>query len=225
LSKQDAIISGLALGVDATAHEAAIEGNGKTVAVLGSGVDYCTPRENVFFYENILEHQGAIVSEFPLGQLPTIGSFPSRNRIIAGLSLGVVVTEGAADSGSLITAKDALANGRKVFAVPGPVTSSLSQGPNQLLKNGATLVSRAKEILEELKIGAKIQDSKATKKIEGENSDERRIIDLLQNEPLHFDALIRKTHLQSSQLGSLLSLMEMKGFVKSLERGIFALAE
>src|SRR6185369_7317970 len=146
------IVSGLALGVDSVAHRTTIDVKGKTIAVLGCGVDCCSPSENEQLYDRIVESDGCIVSEYGLGMSPTIGSFPSRNRIIAGLSQGVLVTEGAADSGALITAKDALENNRKVFAVPGPVTSSLSQGPYQLIKQGAVVVSSAKEILEELGI-------------------------------------------------------------------------
>jgi DNA processing protein len=216
------IVSGLALGVDACTHKTTISNKGKTIAVLGCGVDCCYPRENERLYQQIFEHDGAVVSEYGLGQPPTIGSFPSRNRIIAGLSLGIVVTEGAADSGALITAKDAFTNNRKVFAVPGPVTSSLSAGPYQLIKQGATIVSSAKEILDEL--GFLNQEARKTKKVVSDNKDEQKIIDLLQNEDIHFDELVRRTQINSTQLGTILSLMEMKGMVKSLSAGFFGLA-
>jgi DNA processing protein len=134
------IVSGLAIGVDAVAAEAAIAAGGKTIAVLGSGVDLCTPAENTSLYEKILESGGAIVSENALGMTPNKGSFPARNRIIAGLSRGVLVTEGAEDSGSLITANFAFEFGRKVFAVPGPITSSVSKGPISLIAKGAKMV-------------------------------------------------------------------------------------
>lgn len=213
------IVSGLAMGVDSKAHSVTLEGNGKTIAVLGSGVDICTPRENSSLYRRILEAKGAIVSEFPLGQEPIKGSFPSRNRIIAGLCAGVVVTEGAADSGALITAKDAFSNNRKVFAVPGPITSDLSKGPNLLIAKGAILVSSARDILKALDITQKPR----VRKIQGETQDEQAIIDLLQNEQLQIDELIKKAHIQAARIGTILSLMEMKGTVRNLGSGVFAL--
>ncbi|MBU4015969.1 DNA-processing protein DprA [Patescibacteria group bacterium] len=215
------IVSGLALGVDSKAHNVTIENNGKTIAVLGSGVDLCTPRENFSLYRKILETGGAIVSEFPLGQEPIKGSFPSRNRIIAGLSLGVVVTEGAADSGALITAEDAFLNKRKVFAVPGPITSNYSKGPNSLIAKGAITVNGSRDILQAFEITQKPR----VRNVRGENKDEQAIIDFLQNEQLHMDELIKRTGIQVSAIGTILSLMEMKGLVRNLGAGIFALGE
>lgn len=127
------IISGLAMGVDAAAAWSAIDSGGKIIAVLGNGVDLCFPSSNEKLYDKILDKNGIIISEFPLGQSPSIGSFPSRNRIIAGVSMGVLVTEGAKDSGSLITADYAFKFKRKVFAIPGPITSSLSVAPLKLI--------------------------------------------------------------------------------------------
>lgn len=217
------IVSGLAMGVDAVAHQATLTANGKTIAVLGSGVDYCTPQENTRLYDQILAQGGLILSETPLGQMPNKGSFPMRNRIIAGLSQGVLVTEGAEDSGSLITAKDAIAEGRKVFAVPGPITSSVSKGPIALIGNGAKMVTSAKDILEEL--GMKNRDWGVKKKtIVGDTPEEQHIIDLLQNENLSFDEIVRRAGLDSSKVGTLLSLMELKGVVKNLENSQFGLA-
>ncbi len=220
------IVSGLGLGVDAVAHQATLDSHGKTIAVLGCGVDCCSPSENTALYDRIVENGGVIVSEYGLGMSPTKGSFPSRNRIIAGLSQGIVVTEGAADSGALITAKDALENNRKVFAVPGPVTSSLSQGPYQLIKQGAVVVSSAKEILEELQIKGRqgTRRDKGDKSIKGESKEEQLILDLLIEQDLHFDELVKRTKIDSSKLGTILSLMEMKGMIKSLSAGIFSLS-
>jgi DNA processing protein len=217
------IVSGLAMGVDAVAHKTTIDSNGKTIAVLGCGVDCCYPRENQKLYEGILDGGGAIVSEYPIGQLPTIGSFPSRNRIIAGLSHGVVVTEGAADSGALITAKDALDAGRKVFAVPGPVTSSLSKGPYALIKQGAVVVSSAKEILEELGLKGNNPPTLKLRRAKGDSEEEQEILDLLKEQDLHFDELVKRTKIDSSELGTMLSMMEMKGMIKSLSAGFFSL--
>ncbi len=144
------IVSGLARGVDAVAHEAAMAAGGKTIAVLGCGIDIAAPESNAYLYRAISLGGGAIVSEMPLGMRPSKGLFVLRNRIISGLSLGVVVTEGAEDSGALITARNAGEQGREVFAVPGPVTSPLSRAPAKLLKNGAKLVESAQDIIEEL---------------------------------------------------------------------------
>jgi DNA processing protein len=154
------IVSGLAIGIDAVSHGTAIETHGKTIAVLGCGVDCCYPRENQSIYNSIIASGSCVVSEYPLAQLPTKGSFPSRNRIIAGLGMGVLVTEGAEDSGSLITADYAIKFGRKVFAVPGPITSSMSKGPYKLISRGAKLVTTAKDILDSLGVdsGSRIKN-------------------------------------------------------------------
>ncbi len=228
------IVSGLALGVDAISHLTALENNGsprgeagKTIAVLGCGVDCCFPGENQTLYNNILESKNCIVSEFPLGMRPTQWTFPARNRIIAGLSQAVLVTEGAEDSGSLITADFALKFGRKVFAVPGPITSSMSKGPYKLIAKGAKLVTSIEDILNELKIPsfAKSSAGQAKSKIQkGETEEERKILKLLQSEALHFDEIVRKTGISSSKLSSILSLMEIKGMVKSLNNGCFSIA-
>jgi len=145
------IVSGMARGVDSVAHQAVLERGGKTVAVLGCGVDIIYPPENRKLYQSILKN-GLVMSEFPPGTLPLPGNFPSRNRIIAGMSLGTLVSEGARKSGSLITASLAAGFGREVFAVPGPINSGLSVGPMFLIKNGAKLVSKAEDILEEFSL-------------------------------------------------------------------------
>lgn len=217
------IVSGLAIGVDAIAHQTSIKNDGKTIAVLGCGVDCCYPRENLSIYNSIIKGNGAIVSEFPLAAKPSIGSFPSRNRIIAGLSIGVLVTEGAEDSGALITAEDALENNRKVFAVPGPITSSLSKGPNKLLAKGAKLATSIQDITRELGIMNHEARVKKTKHIKGDSREEQIVIDLLQNESLHFDEIVRRTQTDATRIGTLLSLMEMKGIIKSLDAGMYGL--
>lgn len=209
------IVSGLAFGVDACAHKITMESKGKTIAVLGCGVDCCSPRENFYLYKQIIESGGCIISEYPLNKEPTKGSFPSRNRIIAGLSQAVIVTEGASDSGALYTANDALELKRPVFAVPGPITSQLSKGPHSLISKGAKLVTSAEDILKELMANGEGQIVSNKKEIKGDNKEEQTIIDLLVNEQLHFDELIRKAKIESSRLGTLLSIMEMKGFLRS----------
>ncbi|MDP3987698.1 MAG: DNA-processing protein DprA [Candidatus Levybacteria bacterium] len=224
------IVSGLAAGVDSVAHQTAIDCGGKTIAVLGCGVDICIPPQNQALYNSIISGNGVIVSELPLSHPPTKGSFPSRNRIIAGLSQAVLVTEGAEDSGALITADYAFKNHRKVFAVPGPITSSLSKGPYKLISKGAKLVTNARDIIDELGIDVKgikgttsTTSIKGRTKISGASEEENRILEILENEPLHFDAIARILKLDSSKTASILSIMEIKGMVKSLETGFFSL--
>jgi len=141
------IVSGLATGIDTVAHQAALAANGKTIAVLASGVDVVYPPENSGLYRQISE-KGLLLSEFPPGTLPKPRYFPQRNRIVSGLSLGVLVVEGPLKSGSLITAKLALDQGREVFAVPGPITSPNSRGTSYLIKNGAMVVESAEDIMD-----------------------------------------------------------------------------
>jgi DNA processing protein len=214
------VVSGLAVGVDSVAHATTVDEGGRTVAVLGSGVDVCSPAGNVFLYRRIIESGGVIVSEFPMGKEPMKGAFPSRNRIIAGLSMGVVVTEGAEDSGALITAKDAFEEGRKVFAIPGPITSVYSRGPNFLLGKGAIAVTSARDILQALGFGPSFASAEL-RRARVETKDERVILDLLQ-EPRHVDVLIRETRISAGKMGMILSLMEMKGLVRNMGGGIFA---
>lgn len=218
------IVSGLALGVDAISHMTALENNGKTIAVLGCGVDCCTPFENRKLYDRILQGQGVIISELPLGESPSRGSFPARNRIIAGLSLGVLVTEGAGDSGSLITAEFARKFNRKIFAVPGPITSSMSKGPYRLISRGAKLVTTAQDIINELGISNRSRIKNQELRIKkGDTEEENAILDLLQNETVHFDEIVKRSKFSSSKLGSLLSMMEIKGLIKSLDGGMFSI--
>ncbi|MBI2443199.1 MAG: DNA-protecting protein DprA [Candidatus Levybacteria bacterium] len=215
------IVSGLALGVDAVAHKTTLEHEGKTIAVLGCGVNLCYPTANEAIYNSILQKGGAVVSEYPIDQPPSVGSFPSRNRIIAGLSEAVVVTEGAEDSGALITASNAASLQRPVFAVPGPITSSLSKGPFKLIAQGAKLVTSAEDILKELSIAINPPSLKL-RRAKGETKEEQMIIDLLQNEALSFDEIVRKTKISAATMGGILSMMEMKGVIKNTSHG-FAL--
>jgi len=152
ISHQYVIVSGLARGIDKVAHETAIQNHGLTIGVLGSGLDIIYPPEHKELMEKIIERDGAVISEFPLGTKPLRGNFPARNRIISGLSLGVVVAEAAQRSGSMISASWAAEQGREVFAIPGPITSPMSKGTAELIKKGAKLVTGIEDILEELKI-------------------------------------------------------------------------
>lgn len=216
------IVSGLALGVDGCAHQAAISANGKTIAVLGCGVDCCSPIASLTLYDKIVEQFGAVVSESAFGSAVSKGMFPSRNRIIAGLSLAVLVTEGAADSGALITAQRALELHRPVFAVPGPITSQLSKGPITLIQKGATVVQSADDILISLNIAKGLRNTRK-EKILSDVPEEQQIITLLQSQSLHFDEIVRMVARDSGTVGSLLSIMEIKGMIKSLEGGKFGL--
>jgi DNA processing protein len=210
------IVSGMAFGVDGIAHKAAINVKGKTVAVLGNGVDLPYPRENQRLYEEILDSGGAIISEYPPGEPPSIGSFPARNRIVAGISEAVLVTEGASDSGSLITANFGLEFGRKVFAVPGPITSSLSAAPLKLIEKGAKLVVTPEDMIKDLGVSRLYIDiSNKKQKYVGLCKEEKKIIELIENEPLSFDEIVRRIKLDSSKIGSLLSMMEIKGIIKN----------
>lgn len=219
------IVSGLAFGVDAVAHDVTIENGGKTIAVLGCGVDCCTPSSNQRLYNSIVDHGGAVISEVPLGEPPNRGSFPARNRIVAALSVGIVVTEGAEDSGALITAEDGLNLGRKVFAVPGPITSSLSKGPYKLIEKGAKLVTKGEDIINELGITSttSIMGITSKKRAKGDTKEEESILSLLENEALTFDEIVRRCKIDLSHVGSLLSLMEIKGLIRSDQQGKFFL--
>jgi DNA processing protein len=218
------IVSGMAYGVDTVAHETAIEAGGKTVAVLGCGVDVIHPVSNTDLYWKIVKKYGCVVSEFPVGQYAEKGLFPARNRIISGLSLGVLVTEGAKNSGSLISARYAAEQGREVFAIPGPITSEMSSASTILLKQGAKLVTCADDVLEELKIKFKKQNEKL--KIMDQNikltANENRIVGLLSKESLHFDEISRKTNIDPGKLGAILTEMEIKGYLKSSDSGIYS---
>ncbi len=213
------IVSGMALGVDGVAHESTIESSGKTIAVLGNGVDLPYPYENQKLYEEILDSDGLIISEYPPGMPPSVGSFPARNRIVAGLSVGILVTEGASDSGSLITANFGLDYNRKVFAVPGPITSPLSKAPLDLISKGARLVTSTSDILKEFDI----KSSNEKKIVKGETKEENLIIKILENESMGFDEIARITKIDSSKLGGILSMMEIKGIIKTLGSGLFSL--
>jgi len=215
------IVSGMARGVDSVAHQTALEAGGKTVAVLGCGVDIIYPPENKKLYQLILK-SGAVISEFPPGMSPLPGNFPSRNRIIAGMSLGALVSEGAKRSGSLITASLAAGFGREVFAVPGPINSDLSAGPMFLIKSGAKLVSEAGDILEELdreELTTGVDTSKRAVKKVNLSPEEKLVVDSLQNENLIIDEIIEKTEITVDKLNSLLTVLEIKGIIENLGGG------
>ena len=217
------VVSGLAYGVDSFAHRVTIGNNGKTIAVLGGGVDRVYPRENESLAAEIENGHGAVISEYPIGMDSLPGNFPARNRIISGLSLGVLVTEAGNASGSLITAGLAGEQGREVFAVPGPIHSQFSQGPSALIKQGAKLVTNVNDILEELKMDSN-NKYQGSSEIKGDNKEEQKIIDLIKNKPVHIDQIARDSNLPAAKVGSILSMMEIKGMVRSLGTGIYSLS-
>src|SRR5439155_13566721 len=179
------VVSGLAHGIDTVAHKAALDAGGRTIAVLGSGLDVIYPYENRQLVRRILdEGVGAVITEYPLGTQPDAMNFPPRNRIISGMSLGVLVVEAGEKSGALITVTFALEQGRDVFAVPGPITSRVSEGTNNLLKLGAKCVTSARDILEELNIDMVSEHVEAARSLPADPT-ERMLLDFLQDSSQH----------------------------------------
>ncbi len=214
------IVSGLARGVDSLAHKIALENKTRTIAVLGSGVDQIYPPQNEPLAAAI-EKNGAVISEYPPGMIALPGNFPARNRIISGLSLGVLVTEAGVDSGSLITAGLALEQNREVFAIPGPIYSQLSKGPSALIKQGAKLVTSAEDVLEELNIKGRV--NRLDRQIKGDSKEENLLLKLLENEEKNIDQLIRESKLSTEKLTGLLTTMELTGKIKNLGAGKYSL--
>ena len=221
------VVSGLARGIDGVAHRSALEAGGRTIAVLGCGIDRTYPPEHQSL-RKMIEEQGAVLSELPLGAYPHAYHFPKRNRIIGGLSLGVVVVEAAPQSGSLITARLAVEQGREVFAVPGAVQSEQSRGTNGLIKQGAKLVETVEDILDELSsqfepsFRARMQDRQATLTHRVQSGrlslekDEAMLYAALSLEPMHIDELIATTGLPAALVSGLLLSLELKGVIRQL---------
>lgn len=214
------VVSGMARGIDTMAHQGALKGKGRTIAVLGTGLDEKSiyPQQNLKLVKKILENDGCLISEYSPGTSGRKQNFPERNRIISGMSLGVLVIEAKFGSGALITAQWAQKQGRKIFALPGSIHSLNSKGPHSLIKKGAKLVENANDILEELKL-AKIE----RKKIKGESLEENLILEVLEQGNLHIDKIIEKTKLSSQKVSASLSLMEIYGRVKNLGGNVYAL--
>lgn len=208
------VVSGLAYGVDSAAHTACLDAGGLTLAVLGCGVDIIAPPSSRGIYERIIDGNGFILSEMPLSLQPTKGLFPARNRIISGLSQGVVVVEGTEKSGSLITARYALDQGRDVFAIPGPITSSYSKASSILLKQGAMLVEHAQDIIDGL--GLDTTSRLSSSEYTPESKEEEKVFDCLRMNPEHIDTIVRKTQLTSKEVSAILTILEMKGVVKDV---------
>lgn len=215
------IVSGLARGIDAEAHLTAVRENGRTLAVLGGGLNNIFPPENRGLAAKIADGFGAVVSEFPPDYPSLPGNFPARNRIISGLSLGVLVIEAAEDSGSLITARLALDQGREVFAVPGPITSTLSKGPVKLIQDGARVVFNPEEVLEELGINQiQIVNQRDINEMKL-SEEEKKILLCLENENRHIDEIGRELNFPAPKISALLLKMEISGLVQSIGAGIY----
>lgn len=231
------IVSGFARGIDSAAHIGAIRGKGRTVAVLGTGIDQIYPKENVKLFDEILANGGAIVSQFPLGTPPLRENFPYRNRIISGLSLGVLIVEASERSGSLITARLAMEQNREVLAVPGNITSKNSFGTNYLIKSGAKLVQQWQDVVAEFpsEISAEILPPKTDEKnIEQERSqkseipsnlsaNEKKVFAFLTpDETIHIDILLEKTELSFGDLNNALVSLDLKDLIRVLPGNNYA---
>lgn len=217
------IVSGLATGIDTLAHKAALDAGAKTVAVLGTGIDDRTlyPQLNLSLARKIVERGGTVISEYALGTHGTKFSFPQRNRIISGLSKGVLVVEADHISGAMITAKCALEQNRDVFALPGSIFAKTSEGANNLIQKGAKLVACADDILEEYGLESK----KVKKIIRAGSPEEEKILTILTDAPMTADDIIRKTGLTASQANATLMIMEIGKKIKNLGGGRFVLYE
>lgn len=226
-----AITSGLALGVDACAHLGALDAGGKTLAVMGTGIDLVYPSRHRGLAQQIIDSGGAIISEFPLGTGSQAANFPQRNRIISGLSLGTLVVEAAVQSGSLITAAYALQQNREVFAIPGSIHNPLARGCHQLIRQGATLVETAQDIIEQLDgmLSFKVREARiAPPKLIPEpelnqplelDATEQRLLDAIGFDPVTMDLLIQRSQMAVGQVASCLMGLEIKGVVQQTERG------
>ena len=209
------VVSGLARGIDSLAHRAALRAGGRTIAVLGSGIDIIYPSEHRDLASKVVE-RGALLTEYALGTKPEAGNFPARNRIISGLSLGTLVVEAGKRSGALITADYALEQGREVFALPGSVSSEKSQGTNRLIQEGAAkLVMSVEDILEELNL-TMVERQREVRTIVPHDEREARILKYVSTEPIHVDEIREKTNLPIAEVSSALAMMELKGMVRQV---------
>jgi DNA processing protein len=225
------VISGMARGVDSSAHIGALNSGGRTIAVLGCGLDKAYPPENDKLMKRI-EETGTVISEYVPGVVPLPQNFPARNRIISGISMGVVVIEANEKSGSLITADFALEQGREVFAVPGNLSSPNSIGTNKLIKDGAKIVTCIEDILEEINVfrntAINIFEQKELEKariFKDLDPDERILAECLFNQPMHIDAIIEKSGLEIKTINAILVMLELKGCIDQLPGKIFKYRE
>lgn len=208
------VISGLARGVDAIAHQTALKAGGRTIGVLGSGVDKIYPPEHRALAEKMMEN-GAIVSDYAPGTPPDASNFPPRNRIISGLSLAVVVIEAGETSGALITAEFAAEQGREVFAVPGSILAPQSKGTNKLIQNGALPLLSVNDLMQALDL-TRLGEHKTARKIIPADETEARLMGVLGEEPIHVDEIRNRAELPIEKVSATLALMELKGMVRQV---------
>ncbi|MCR4440411.1 MAG: DNA-processing protein DprA [bacterium] len=219
------IVSGLARGIDTEAHKATLQVGGRTIAVLGSGVDVIYPSENRALAKRIIE-QGALVSELPMGAGPDAPNFPRRNRLISGMSLGTLVVEAGETSGALITANVALEQNREVFAVPGSIFSPKSRGTNRLIQEGAKLVMSAEDVLAELRpqLPSLVREARRQEVSVALTELERKVLESLSHEPMHIDVISKNNGLSAAQTLTLLLSLELKELVRQLAGKMFVRA-
>ena len=216
------IVSGLAKGIDTIAHQSALAAGGRSLAVFACGLDIVYPAENASLARRIMEN-GALVSEYPLGTRPRAENFPRRNRILSGLSLGVLITEAGETSGAMITARMALEQNREIFAIPGSILSPASQGTNHLIQEGAKLVREYTDILEELNLTTVARQIEM-REILPESDTESLLLKHLSAEPTHIDEVCRSSGLPAATVSGTLAMMELKGLVKQVSTMNYVLA-
>lgn len=210
------IVSGLAHGIDAAAHQGAIDGGGRTLAVMGTGIDICYPQNHRELAYRIIAN-GAVISEFPIGTRPLAANFPRRNRVVSGLTLGVLVVEAPEGSGALITASLAAEQGREVFAVPGNIFNPTSRGTNHLIQDGAKLVQGIEDILSEIDIAYEnVQTKVSAEEIAPSSDTEAYILQHLNADPIHIDEIARLSGLPIADVSSTLTILELKGLAQSV---------
>ncbi len=214
------IVSGLAHGIDTFSHQSCLENNGKTIAVLGTGADNASifPKENLKLANKIIKNNGCLISELAPGKPGFAQNFPRRNRIISGLCMGVLVIEAKKRSGALITANWAKKQNKKLFAVPGDIYKLNSYGPNNLIKQGAIPVGSANDILKQLNIAPELK----TQKNIFQNTDESIILNILKQNSLHIEEIIKKTNLSSNKVCSILTILELESKIRNLGGNIYA---
>ena len=215
------VVSGMARGIDTCAHQGALSGHGRTIAVFGSGVDVIYPPENDALAQQILDSGGALVSEYPPGTKPLAGHFPARNRIISGLTQGTLLVEGAQDSGAMITVNNALDQNRDVFAVPGSIYSPLSAMPNRLIVDGAKPVISAWEILDCYRWEERPDTAPTSAPTVQLDETERRIVLPLTEQELSFEELANLTQIPPNRLNSHLTMLELRGIIIKAPGGLY----
>lgn len=214
------IVSGLARGIDTEAHRAALEVDGRTIAVLPGGIDVVFPPQNRALAEQIAHH-GALVTSFPLGTQAESKNFPPRNALISGLARGVLVTEASVDSGAMLTVTAATRHGRDVFAVPGNITAHNSAGVNQLIRDGAVMVMEAQDVLDVLKPGTSAPPADLAESLPDLDGDEKAVFALLSDEPIHIDDITRQCAMPVARISSALTLLELKGLARQVAQSTY----